>query len=315
MRYDGGMANVGHECDLVMEGGGVRGVGLVGAVSVLTEHGYVPRRVGGTSAGAIVGSLVAAGMAPDKLQALMSGLDYTKFRDKSWLDSLGLPGKVASLVLTKGIYRGEFLRMWLDAQLKALGVQTFGDLKLTEDWAKDLPPEKRYRLVVIVSDVTRGRMVRLPWDYAAYDLDPDKQRVADAVRASMSLPFFYQPARLKGSLCVDGGLLSNFPIDLFDDTPDRPTFGIKLSAKPTAPTMNPTHNTYEFARSIVSTTVGGHDQMHLDDPATLARTMFVDTTGVPVTDFDITAAQQDMLYQNGRKGAEKFLAGLPAQPA
>ena len=46
--------------DLVLEGGGVKGIALVGAISVLEERGYEFRRVAGTSAGAIVGSLVAA---------------------------------------------------------------------------------------------------------------------------------------------------------------------------------------------------------------------------------------------------------------
>ena len=42
------------DADLVLEGGGVKGIGLVGAISVLEEHGYVFHRVAGTSAGAIV---------------------------------------------------------------------------------------------------------------------------------------------------------------------------------------------------------------------------------------------------------------------
>ena len=49
--------------DLVLEGGGVKGIALVGAISVLEERGYGFRRVAGTSAGAIVGALVAAGHA------------------------------------------------------------------------------------------------------------------------------------------------------------------------------------------------------------------------------------------------------------
>ena len=78
----------------------------------------------------------------------------------------------------------------------------------------------------MTSDVTRGRLVRLPWDYPKYGLDADDQLVADAVRASMSIPFFYEPQRFTGatsgrrstSFMVDGGMLSNFPIEVFDRT-------------------------------------------------------------------------------------------------
>src|ERR1700722_2472503 len=69
--------------NLVLEGGGVKGIGLVGAISVLEEHGYTFARVAGTSAGAIVGALVAAGFTSPELHQLMGTLDYTKFRDPS----------------------------------------------------------------------------------------------------------------------------------------------------------------------------------------------------------------------------------------
>jgi NTE family protein len=201
------------------------------------------------------------------------------------------------------------VRHWLGQELAKLGVETFADLKLSEPWADGLPSEQAYKLVVIAADVTRGEMVRLPWDYPKYGLDPDKQNVADAVRASMSIPFYYEPVKMAGSVFVDGGLLSNFPIGLFDDRPDWPTFGIKLSMKREQPeSFNPVSNLIGYTRSILGTLTDAHDQMHLDDPCVLARTMFVDTSIVSAVDFDITKEQQQELYNNGRKGAEKFLA-------
>src|SRR5690348_2670190 len=50
-------------CDIVMEGGGVKGIGLAGAAAVLHDHGYEFRRIAGTSSGAIIGSLLVAGYA------------------------------------------------------------------------------------------------------------------------------------------------------------------------------------------------------------------------------------------------------------
>ena len=295
-------------CDLVLEGGGVKGLGLVGAYAQLHANGYRVRRVAGTSAGAIIGSLVVAGMPIETLHKTVQQLNYTKFRDEDLLDHFGPGGKVASVVLTKGIYKGDYLHELIRTELESAGVRTFADLKITEDWAKHLPPHQRYRLVVVASDISSGRLARLPWDYERYGLDPDKQLVADAVRASMSIPFFYQPAKLKDCLLVDGGMLSNFPIDLFDTTPDWPTFGVKLSAKPEANLItNPTDNAYEFAKALLATMINAHDQMHIDDPCTAARTMFVDTFGIKATDFDIKPAQQTQLYESGQAAAKKFL--------
>ncbi|MEK7153810.1 MAG: patatin-like phospholipase family protein, partial [Patescibacteria group bacterium] len=289
----------GKPCDIVLEGGGVKGVGLVGALQELSSSGYERCRVAGTSAGAIVGALLAAGMKIEDMVTLMKDLDYTKFRDEGFLDKLKLPGKTASFVFEKGIYEGKYVHDWLAEKLEALGVRTFADLKLSEPWAQKLPPQQRYRLVVIVSDVSRGRMVRLPWDYAAYGLDPDQQPVADAVRASMSIPFFYEPVNLRGNYLVDGGLLSNFPISLFDATDEWPTFGIKLSAKADAFTdMNPVTNPIDYSLAIISTAMSAHDQIHIDDPCTQMRTIFVDTFDIKATDFDITKETQAKLYES-----------------
>jgi NTE family protein len=67
--------------DLVLEGGGVKGIALVGAISVLEERGYQFRRVAGASAGAIVGSLVAANAGAAELEEIMRGVDYRRFQD------------------------------------------------------------------------------------------------------------------------------------------------------------------------------------------------------------------------------------------
>src|SRR5215469_9014665 len=83
--------------DLVLEGGGVKGIALVGAISVLEERGYEFRRVAGTSAGAIVGSLVAAKADAAKLQEIMRGVDYTRFQDGPLWTELFL-GRALSLL-------------------------------------------------------------------------------------------------------------------------------------------------------------------------------------------------------------------------
>ena len=309
------------DADLVLEGGGVKGIGLVGAYSALTDTGYTFHRIAGTSAGAIVGALIAAGIEPEQLKTVMRTVDYGRFQDEGFIDHLGVVGKGASVLLEKGIYEGRYLIEWLDGILTSLGKRTFGDLRI-DDPNTSLPPERRYKLVVMTSDVTRGELVRLPWDYANYGLKADDQLVADAVRASMSIPFFYEPVRFTGrddagkkvqSYMVDGGMLSNFPIDVFDRTdgqpPRWPTFGIKLSARPTKPVLQrfDVKGALGLARAMVGTMTNFHDQMHISDPAVLARTMFVDTGQVKATDFDIDEPTQDMLFTNGKGGAEAFL--------
>lgn len=313
------------QADLVLEGGGVKGIGLVGAISVLEERGYSFHRVAGTSAGAIVGALVAAGCTSKELFDIMGKVDYTKFRDGNFLDHFGLVGEAMSVLVEKGAYKGEYLKQWLGEQLATKQKKVFGDMKLL-DPGSSLPEDEQYALVVMTSDISNGALRRLPWDYHFFEIPCDTTPIVDAVRASMSIPFFYAPVKVKdgkGEECwfVDGGMLSNFPITVFDRTdgkpPRWPTFGIKLSAKPAASQGVHMHvkGVLTLIEAMIGTMTSFYDRMHIDDPSVVARTIFVDTMGVRATDFDIDAATQKKLYDNGRTAAERFLDGGPGQPA
>ncbi|HEV2786234.1 MAG TPA: patatin-like phospholipase family protein, partial [Solirubrobacteraceae bacterium] len=226
------------EADLVLEGGGMKGIGLGGAVGALMRAGYAFERIAGTSAGAIVGALVAAGIGERELSGAMERLQYARVPDRG-VPGVPLLSEGISLLHSGGAYEGDYIHEFVRAELEALGVRTFGDLRRRDAGADArLPPERAYRLVVMATDVTHGRLLRLPWDYPLLGLDPDEQLVADAVRASISIPLYFDPVvvrdRASGErvTLVDGGVLSNFPIEIFDRTdlqPRRwPTFGVKV---------------------------------------------------------------------------------------
>jgi NTE family protein len=133
----------------------------------------------------------------------------------------------------------------------------------------------------------------------------------------MSIPFFFRPYDLPGtkSTFVDGGMLENFPIDAFerpDGNPRWPTFGVKLSVKPDpAATVQKTTTTLDLAVSCLRTLIDEHDAYHLEDTKTTQRTIFVDTTGISATDFDITKETQQTLFANGQRAATKFIGSWP----
>jgi NTE family protein len=322
----GGMAETATDpaTDLVLEGGGVKGIGLVGATMRLAEAGYRFPRVAGTSAGAIVGSVLAAlqlrGEGFERLAEITRTLDYGRFRDRGvagrLLGPLGFLADGFSLLLESGIYEGDYLRDWLSGVLADLGVHTFGDLR-TDDTGDDGSLHHRYSLVVTASDVSRKRFVRLPWDYPDYGLDPDEQSVADAVRASASIPFFFEPVSLRAepgvATLVDGGLLSNYPITTFDRQDSRrprwPTIGVRLSSQPGD--GGPPHQVrgpVALGLSLVETAIEGSQAVQELDPCNVARSVFVDTSRVGPVDFEISEEDQDHLLGTGRKAAEEFLA-------
>ena len=314
--------------DLVLAGGGVKGIGLVGAVVKLIDAGYRPYRIAGTSAGAVVGSIVAAAAAGEQFSGelvkdLALSINYRKFLDAGPIHGVPEVGSTWGLLDGDGIFRGDYAHEFITDQLDNLGVRTFGDLAVDDP---ELPEERRYRLVVTAADLTRGQLVRLPWDYRrVYGLDPDEQPVADAVRASMSIPFFFRSVRLTSSTgltstLVDGGLISNYPLeslDRLDGLPPRwATFGVTVLPNlpdgndkviPGLSALRMIADT-RLLEGVISTMLVGHDQAYLDAPQVRARSIEVDSTEVGVLEFDITGAQTKALYHKGYQAAEHFLA-------
>jgi NTE family protein len=291
--------------NLVLSGGGVKGIALVGAVSALDEAGYEIHRVAGTSAGALVGGLLAAGYTSTELADMMRTINYEKFRDEGIVDRLGPLGKVISLVREKGIYEGNYFLRWYDQLLADKKVRTFGDLGQGH----------ACRFLAYAADITNGKLLCFPHDLQGLGIEPTAYKISQAVRASISLPFFYEPIRLNGNYLVDGGILSNFPIDAFDDDP-LPTIGIKLSAEPGA-VAKPHLITgpISYGVAVFGTMLSVQDQIHLDDPTTIEKTIFVDTENVLATDFDLGPDTQTMLFEAGYAAAQKYIARVSAAPA
>jgi NTE family protein len=304
--------------DLVFEGGGVKGIGLAGAYSALCERGVGPKRVAGTSAGAITAALVAAGYSAEELDEILLEVPFARFKDTAWEDRIPIVGHPLSVLLQRGIYEGGFFREWMRGLLAAKGVRTFGQLADPE--ATEL--KERYRLKVIVSDVTHRRLLVLPDDAASLGIEPDDLEVAYAVRMSMSIPIFFEPVMHRNPrtgldhLIVDGGMLSNFPVWLFDadkgEPPRWPTFGMLLvEGDPKVPVSHrlqgrESGSIIDYIKALASTMMEAHDRLYLEK-ATFVRTIPIPTLGVSTTEFDITPARVRAIYESGRQAAFDFL--------
>lgn len=330
--------------DLVLQGGGVKGIALAGAAEVLLRD-YEFRRVAGTSAGAILASLIAAGYTGDEVRDAMRSLPYADVPDSA-APAVPLLSPLASLVMSEGLYRGDVIETWVRDRLAEKGVHTFADLPLDDDGAD--PRLKRadhaFRLVVTATDITRGRGLRLPWDYwEAFGLEPGEQSVAAAVRMSLSIPLFFVPRTLtdvrtgQSSTIVDGGVMANFPVELYDREdglpPRWPTFGVgvipdlpggdrTLLPFPGLPAQLP--GALGLLESTVATAITGHDQTYLSKPRNAARVTRIDTGTVGVVEFGIDQHRRDELVVNGISAATTFLESwdwddylarfYPAQP-
>ena len=309
--------------DLVLEGGGVKNIALLGAVLGLSEAGYTFPRIAGTSGGAIIAAAVAAyqraGLDLGGLVDAMMEVDnkrFTAYRRRGLIAG-PLSGAI-DLVRYGGLHASDYIYEILGPPLEKAGVSTFGHLRIDDDHGTGLPESRRYSLVVHVSDLTRRVLVRLPWDYADYGRAADDERVIDAVQASMSIPFYFRPVKLRtegGAVTwVDGGLLANFPITTFDRIdclpPRWPTWGVKVSSSPKWCADRSVQGPVSMGVRCLQTLTSDWYRSWLAEDGAGRRTIQVDTSGVSSTDFNLDERTRDKLFESGRQAATAFLERL-----
>ncbi|KSU63614.1 hypothetical protein AS034_05030 [[Bacillus] enclensis] len=287
------------EIDGVFSGGGVKGLALIGACQAIEERGLQLKRVAGTSAGAIIAAFIAAGYKSTEMKNIMEEMDIKKLLDSNALISLPFI-KWFRIYYRLGLYKGAALENWIEQKLKARGIYTFADL-----------PEKSLR--VIASDLSNGRLLVLPDDLEKYGIAPQTFPVARAVRMSASLPYFFEPVKLRSlegtSLFVDGGVLSNFPMWLFDREnikKTRPVIGVKLSHNYLQRPKKKINNAIDLYSALFQTMKDAHDSRYISRKHE-KNVIFIPTEGVQTTEFELSNEGKSELFETGKYKGELFL--------
>lgn len=189
--------------NLVFEGGGVKGIAYVGAMQVLAQRGHLEgiRRVGGTSAGAINALIYALGYSMQEQRDILDSTDFKAFMDNSF----GIIRDVKRLTTKFGWNKGDYFSGWIeDLVKKKLGSKnaTFKDLK------KAGKPD----LYIIGTNLSTGYA-----ECFSAERHPE-MALAKALRISMSIPLFFAAVRhgSRKDVYVDGGVILNYPVKLFD---------------------------------------------------------------------------------------------------
>ncbi|KMY54739.1 hypothetical protein AC623_13000 [Bacillus sp. FJAT-27231] len=282
--------------DGVFSGGGIKGFALIGAYEAIESRGLRFARLAGTSAGAIMAALIAAGYTSVELKRVIKEVEGKQLLDDTLFD---LPFiRWLKIYFTLGLYKGKKLEQWIDGLLMQKGIRTFGDLA----------PEA---LRVVTSDITNGRILTLPDDLPSYRINPHTFPIARAVRMSCTLPYFFQPVKLSvphgKALILDGGMLSNFPLWLFDEEKKqkRPVLGIKLSTR-TMRMPRQINTGADLFSAMFHTMKDAHDARYISRRHE-RNIVFIPVEGTAVTDFDLSDEKKDALIQAGRSYTEAFL--------
>ncbi|WP_276352286.1 patatin-like phospholipase family protein [Cohnella caldifontis] len=296
----------------VFEGGGVRGISLAGAVRAAEMAGVGFHRVAGTSSGSIVAALIATGYTALEMKDIIQSTPFRTFMQRAPIFNVRLIGPAVRILMKKGLYAGDALEDWVARLLAAKGVRVFGDL----------PPGK---VRIIASDITNGKLLVLPDDMADYGIDPRRFPVARAIRMSTSIPYFFdpvvlrqplrtrkarsrEPVRARFSYIVDGGLLSNFPLWLFEhdaaDGKGVPVIGFQMIGRSEAKHHRISGPITMF-QAMFETMLGAHDERYIEEQ-NWVRTIRIPTMGVGTTQFDLSPEDSAKLYDAGLAAGRKF---------
>lgn len=334
-----------HFKNLVFEGGGVKGIAYVGAMEVLENLGILGdiQRAGGTSAGAINALLFGLNYTPNETKRILKKLNFKNFLDDDW----GVIRDTKRLFEKYGVYKGDFFRKWVGKLIEAKTGNpdsTFNDLAAMRQ-------QKGFRDVYFAgTNLSTGFSEVFSMEHTP------RMPVADAVRISMSIPLFFASVRnFRDDVYVDGGVLDNYPIKLFDRAKylsdsssgvkteyyaaenaklkrkrrknsayvfNTETLGFRLDSKEEIAVFRdqaePKHHEIDSFLDYLVRLIG--TMMEFQSSMHLhsddwRRTIYVDTLGVKTTDFGLSGARKEALVKSGRESTKSYFNWLDKENA
>ncbi|MCW3793712.1 patatin-like phospholipase family protein [Paenibacillus sp. LS1] len=316
--------------NLVFEGGGVLGCAYVGVVEVLDKQSILPNitRVGGTSAGSIVALLISLNYSSTEIMKELKELDLKKFADDDW----GLLRDTTRFFHKFGWHKGKAMLEWLEdivSRKTGSPETTFGQMQIDKE-------QKSFKDLYIIGTNTNTHFSTV-FSHETHSA----MRIADAIRISMSIPLFFEAVEFENDTYVDGGVLMNFPIKLFDrksylendkngivtkayaeyqlESAENPfvcnteTLGFRIESNRQRniligqpPERREIKNVYQFTKNLIGTVLDFQQNISLHDLDSDRTVYVINTNETSAINFDITPTEKDTLIQSGRDSTKTY---------
>ena len=310
--------------NLVFEGAGIRGIAYAGVINQLESVGFMDgiEKVGGTSAGAITALFIALDYKSTEIQEIISNTNFKEFNDGQYM----FVGGISRFKETYGWYRHNEFELWLE---KVIENKT-GNANITfEELSK-----KGYRDLYTISTCLNKQKL-LVFSEETYP----KMRIKDAVIASMSIPLYFEAIFIDSighrydkqnkennlDVVVDGGILGNFPIFLFDSTyvdslghstriPNPYTIGIRIDTDDQIKNDSinqslveiPINDLTTYVISFYNIILENLNRPQLTDQDWI-RSISVSSVGIGPRIKKLSEEQKNALVESGRKSTLKYL--------
>ncbi|MEJ7627107.1 MAG: patatin-like phospholipase family protein [Ferruginibacter sp.] len=310
--------------NLVFEGAGIRGIAYSGVLKELESSGIIKgiSKVGGTSAGAITALMVSLGYNSNEIYDIISETKFQKFNDGEFI----FFGGFARLTGKYGWYKGNKFTNWLEEIIK----NKTGNSEIT---FKELQENRYKQLYVTATCMNKQKL--LIFSAESYP----KMKVKDAIRISMSVPLYFEAVFIDSlgkvyknykktknlDIVVDGGIIGNFPIFLFDSIaiassnhkmriPNFKTIGVRIDSDLQIKSDSIDKELVPIEINNISDYLGAFYNIILENlnrnlliPEDWDRTISVSSVGIGPKIKKLSSDQKMALIKSGEKHALNFL--------
>ena len=304
-------------------GGGIAGISMIGILRELERRGLYRSKNEvkywiGSSAGAIAAAFAAMGASPDYLTEMVLSTDTRIFLDyggrstnsKSWWTRFqDYRYGISELISKWGAVRGDKFKQWFRERMSELAWDphtTFADLY----------NKTGRHLVVTTTSLNTFETLYLSRSSYPY------MEIADAVDASIRIPFLFQPIMMKDPyvpeghrILVDGGILDNLPInacDVISDTGEILAFNRKavgftlVHNGKWVPDYTEISSLMKYSLTFVQSMHKRIQAMQSHQPYFWDRIAPIETTGITATDFGVEKEKMLKLIESGEKCAREY---------
>ncbi len=269
----------------VFEGGGVKGIAYVGVLQRIEELGYEFSSVAGSSAGAIIASLIACGYNSKELNIILMETNFTDFSTSNVTNKIPLFGKIYNIGNKYGMYKTSKLEKWLDELYLEKGVEYFEDLDIN--------------LKVVCTDLTNRKLAVFPDDFKKY-FKNEQIRLSKIVTMSSSIPLYFRPVSINNTLFVDGGVVSNYPTWIYKNESDSDKV-LRFNIKEIKPNIE-INNIIDYLFSILGT-IATRDESISNYEERSTTTVWINIKDIPATKFKLTYDEKEYLKREGYDAA------------
>ncbi len=324
--------------NLVMEGGGVRGLAYSGALEVLEQKNIIKNveRVAGSSAGAIAGLMVSLGYNSHEVDSILQHLKIQEFNDGK-----DIFGKIRRIKREYGVYKGDKFESWLAGLIyHKTGNANITFLQLHQLHLRNNDFKDFY---CTGTNISRQQLEILCWEKWP------NMKLKTAVHISSCIPFYFKPVPVdskgnevslkdtlsKFDLYVDGGMLCNYPINMFDSCLDGSnplisenviynpeTLGLKLERDQQIKEFDSSkveiapyqiHNMKQYTSAVMNLMMENMNRRSPDLGNEKGRTIYISYGNISSRVRKISLEEKKMLHDNGLMAATKFFNGPTAR--